>query len=86
MKVNLNISSFFRKWLTKDGAEFSKEKDGDKLELEVELGTTVNDLFKIIGIPDQVDRSFFVNRRHADLDTQLNEGDTLLVLPLLGGG
>jgi hypothetical protein len=48
--------------------------------------TTVNDVFKIIGIPDQVDRSFFVNRRHADLITQLNEGDTLLVLTLLGGG
>lgn len=86
MKVNIKMSSFFRKWSKTDGVKLEIEKDGDKLEMDVEPGTTVNDLFQMIGIPDKVDRSFFVNRRHAELKTQLKEGDTLLVLPLLGGG
>lgn len=63
-----------------------KEKDGDKLIIDVEYGATISELFNIVGIPDEIERSFFVNGRHAELSTQLREGDTLLVLPVLCGG
>ena len=86
MKVKIKMSSFFRKWSEKYKDNLETEKDGYKLEMEFEHGVTVSEIFKIIGFPDIVDRSFFVNRRHADLNTPLKEDDTLLILPLLGGG
>jgi molybdopterin converting factor small subunit len=86
MKIKVKLSANFRKWSSVGGAILTVEKDGDKLEFEVDGGTTVHKLFKKIGIPDEIDRSFFLNGRHAELNTQLNEGDTLLVLPLFGGG
>jgi molybdopterin converting factor small subunit len=86
MQINVKLSTNFRKWCVAEGAILTAEKDGDKLELEVEGGTTVHKLFGMIGIPDEIERSFFVNGRHAELNTQLNEGDILLVLPLFGGG
>jgi molybdopterin converting factor small subunit len=86
MKITVKLSTNFRKWTAFKGANFAIEKDGDKLELAVKDDATVQKVFKQLGIPDEIDRSFFVNGRHAELNTQLNEGDTLLVLPLFGGG
>jgi molybdopterin converting factor small subunit len=86
MKICVKLSANFREWSTVEGVVRTMEKDSDKLEFEVEACTTVHKLFQKIGIPDEVDRSFFVNGRHAELNTQLREGDTLLVLPLFCGG
>jgi molybdopterin converting factor small subunit len=86
MKISVKLSANFREWSTVEGAVHTIEKDGDTLELELEDCITVHKLFQKIGIPDEVDRSFFVNGRHAELNTQLKEGDTLLVLPLFCGG
>lgn len=86
MKVNIKMSSFFRRWSEKYKDHLEIEKDGYKLKMELEHGVTVSEIFKIIGFTDQVGRSFFVNRRHAELNTPLKEDDTLMILPLLGGG
>lgn len=86
MKIFVKIFTTFQQWSNTERTILKKEKDGEKLIMDVEYGATVNELFHIIGIPDEIERSFFVNGRHAELSTQLTEGDTLLVLPVFCGG
>lgn len=49
-------------------------------------GTTVGQIVEEIGIPKNELGILLVNSRHVDLDRELQDGDTLALFPLVGGG
>ena len=49
-------------------------------------GLTCTRIIHDIGIPEKEVRLIFVNGRHASLEDQLADGDTLALFPPIGGG
>jgi molybdopterin converting factor small subunit len=49
-------------------------------------GLTCSRIIYDIGIPEKEVRLMFVNGRHASLEDQLADGDTLALFPPIGGG
>jgi len=49
-------------------------------------GITCREIIADVGLNEQEIGIVLVNGRHADLDANLAEGDTLSLFPLLGGG
>ncbi|NOY14119.1 MAG: MoaD/ThiS family protein [Deltaproteobacteria bacterium] len=49
-------------------------------------GTRVEEIFSQLQIPKRALGTVLLNGLHARLDDVLNEGDTLTLLPILGGG
>ena len=49
-------------------------------------GLTCNRIIRDIGIPEKEVKLIFVNGRHASLEDQLADGDTLALFPPIGGG
>ena len=65
----------------------SLQKDRfDTEEFELADGTRIRHILEMTGIPESEAALIFVNNRHADLDTVLNDGDTLAFFPPIGGG
>lgn len=48
--------------------------------------TRVREIVRELRIPDPLLGIVLINDIHADIDTILNDGDTLCLLPLLDGG
>ncbi|HKZ17220.1 MAG TPA: MoaD/ThiS family protein [Geobacteraceae bacterium] len=53
---------------------------------EYQSGTTVLDIIKELDINADDIGATLINGRHVEEDSQLNEGDTLSIFPLVGGG
>jgi sulfur carrier protein ThiS len=53
---------------------------------EYQSGTTVLDVVKELDINADDIGATLINGRHVEEDSQLNEGDTLSIFPLVGGG
>jgi molybdopterin converting factor small subunit len=53
---------------------------------EYPAGTTVGEIIRELEIPEKELGMVLVNSRHVELDQQLNEGDSLSIFPLVGGG
>ncbi len=53
--------------------------------LEIEAGQTVGDIAGSIGISPEDIHLVFVNSRHADLQTRLEDGDAVTLAPAVGG-
>ena len=53
---------------------------------EYQSGTTVLDIVKELDINADDIGATLINGRHVEEDSQLNEGDTLSIFPLVGGG
>ncbi len=49
-------------------------------------GATVQDVVRDLGLPERLLGIVVVNERHATVDHRLQDGDALMLLPLLGGG
>ncbi|WP_298433400.1 MoaD/ThiS family protein [Geobacter sp.] len=49
-------------------------------------GTTVGDVVRELNLSEKELGIMLVNSRHVKLDHRLEEGDTLSLFPLLGGG
>jgi molybdopterin converting factor small subunit len=49
-------------------------------------GTTVGQVVEEVGIPKNELGILLVNSRHVGLDRELQDGDTLALFPLVGGG
>jgi molybdopterin converting factor small subunit len=49
-------------------------------------GITCRQIIHEVGIPEKEVRLMFVNGRHASLEDQLADGDTLALFPPIGGG
>jgi sulfur-carrier protein len=58
----------------------------DTREFELSEGTRTRDILIITGIPESEAALIFINNTHAELDTVLNDGDTLAFFPPVGGG
>jgi len=49
-------------------------------------GITCREIIADVGISDQEIGIILINGRHATLDARIEEGDTLSLFPLVGGG
>lgn len=49
-------------------------------------GARIADIINELGIPDKEIGMIMLNSRHAEPDQELNEGDSLALFPLVGGG
>jgi sulfur carrier protein ThiS len=59
---------------------------GEAARIELPAGSTVEDLLRRLGIPDEVPRLLLVNGRDAEPTARLGPGDVVSVLPPLAGG
>jgi len=55
-------------------------------EIQLEEGSTVQDMLRRLGIPDDKVMLVFVNDMHVPLDHPLREGDRIELLPPISGG
>ncbi|MRR33119.1 MoaD/ThiS family protein [bacterium] len=53
---------------------------------EYEAGTTVGDVLKELSLPEDEIGATLINHRHVEEDQLLQDGDTLSIFPLVGGG
>ena len=67
---------------------FSTLQEGrsNKKSHETRPGASTGEVVTELGIPLETPLIIFVNGRHADIDTTLNEGDRLALFPPIGGG
>jgi len=54
--------------------------------LELPSGSSVQQIMKETGIPEPFMGIMVVNGKHAQLDTILEDGDKIDLLPIVGGG
>ncbi len=59
---------------------------GDMHDAEVVQGTTVEELLAALHVDKQRAGFVLVNGQRVPYNTQLREGDTVFVMPFLGGG
>ena len=55
-------------------------------EFEVDKGVVVEDLFELFDLKREEVAIIFINGRHGDFDSPLNDGDSLGIFPPVGGG
>lgn len=54
--------------------------------LEFSPGVTIDQIIKVLGIPEEEVTLIFVNGHHADIYDTLADGDTIGLFPPVGGG
>jgi molybdopterin converting factor small subunit len=54
--------------------------------LEFSPGVTIDQVIKVLGIPEEEVTLIFVNGHHADIHDTLTDGDTIGLFPPVGGG
>jgi sulfur carrier protein ThiS len=59
---------------------------GQPLELELDQGSSLQDLIDCLGIPPEETKVAFVNGRAQELDYILESGDEVGIFPPIGGG
>lgn len=74
MKITVKLFATFRQ------GRFTIE------ERDYPQGTTVADIVDDLGLPHGQLGILMINSRHVDLDRGLEEGETLAIFPLVGGG
>ncbi|MFA5518667.1 MAG: MoaD/ThiS family protein [Spirochaetota bacterium] len=57
-----------------------------EIELEVEAGADINFLLNKFNLKPKEVAIIFINGKHADYNTKLNEGDDIAFFPPIGGG
>ncbi len=61
-------------------------REGNSCSVEVNEGATVGDLLGSLQIPLTAPKIILRNGVHADLNTPIEEGDSLAVFPPIAGG
>jgi molybdopterin converting factor small subunit len=56
------------------------------VDVDIEPGTTIEQLLSRVDIPPEKTRILFVNSRHARLSDTLQGGETVGAFPAVGGG
>ncbi|HEY6871807.1 MAG TPA: MoaD/ThiS family protein [Geobacteraceae bacterium] len=74
MQINVKLFATFR------AGRFAAETR------EYPEGTRVIDIIRDLGIPEEQIGMIMLNSKHAEPDQQLNDGDSLALFPLVGGG
>jgi len=54
--------------------------------IDCSIATSVDEIVQQLQIPRRALGTVLINGVHARIETPLNEGDTLALLPILGGG
>ncbi len=55
-------------------------------KINYKQGMKVKDVMEMLKIPKSEVKIIFVNGAHADLDTELKDGDRIGLFPAIGGG
>lgn len=79
MKVEVRLFATLARYLP----EPSKSSSAT---VQIPEGSTVRQLVRVLGIPDQMPAVILVNGRDATPDQVLKDGDTLTLFPPLAGG
>jgi molybdopterin synthase sulfur carrier subunit len=79
MDIEVRLYANFRDFLPSGSTAFGMKKSLDK-------DTTIEELVKELGLPEDVPKIVIVNGTHAEFDYVLKDGDTLSVFPPLAGG
>lgn len=58
----------------------------DISEMELDEGSRISRLIKILGIDKKDAAIIFINGVHAELNTVIKEGDDVAIFPPIGGG
>lgn len=66
--------------------KYTGTRYGDLITLQLAEGTTVRDVIKQYGIPEEEVFSSLVNGLHKPFDTILQDGDRVAFFPPVGGG
>jgi len=77
MMVNIQLYAGLKKYAPDSNGQF---------ELEMPEKSTVRQVLEKTGIPSDLHIVYFLNGRHAEPDTPINQGDTLIVHLAMGGG
>ncbi len=78
MKVTIKLFAALR--------SFAPEGAGDEVELELPEGATAQDAVLALGIPEGHAGAAFIDNERADLGVSLKAGQTVGLIPPLGGG
>ena len=79
MNIEVRLYATFRDFLPPGSSNFGMMKSLDK-------ETTIAELAKEIGLPEDVPKIVIVNGSHAELDRVLEDGDVVSLFPPLAGG
>ena len=77
MKIEVELIAFIQKYAPDGKSVF---------DMELEDGTTPATVVKKLNIPDTEPRLTLINGKHATDDTELHDGDTLVLLTPVEGG
>lgn len=61
-------------------------KLGESLDVEVEPGTSISQLYVVLGIPAEEVKLAYVNGIYCEPETILKDGDEIGIFPPIGGG
>jgi molybdopterin synthase sulfur carrier subunit len=75
VKIQLKLYATLKKFTPNDGDE-----------INIEPGSSVDDILKQLGIPDTDAKLIFINGKKGAIDTILNGGERLGIFPPVGGG
>lgn len=73
--INLKLYALLQRFVPANAKEYSLDD-----------GTTINDVIKILGIPEGETKFAFVNDKKVEFDHVLQNGDTLGMFPYVTGG
>lgn len=66
-------------------ATFRNDRFKEKI-CEYETGTRVSHVIQELNLPEDQIGAVLINARHVEEDTELQDGDSLSIFPLVGGG
>jgi len=79
MKIHVKLFATFQKYLPKGtGLE--------GIEIDVDEGTTLEDLYRRFKLPEKTPKITLVNGKHQPPSYTVKEGETISVFPPIAGG
>ena len=79
MKIRVKLFATFQEYLP-EGAGL------DGVEIDVEEGTTLKDIYNMFKLPENVQKITLVDGKHQKEDYTVTEGATVSVFPPIAGG
>ncbi len=79
MKVELKLYASYRDHLP-EGTH------GDIAQMELKVGSTINDLMKEIELAEEKPKIIFKNGKHAKPESIIEDGDSVAIFPPVAGG
>ena len=80
MKIKIKLLTQMKQYLP------DSDLPGHTRSVEVKEGTVIREVLSELGIPEDTPKVILLNDRQGKLDDILKEGDTITVVPPVGGG